>query len=1671
MSKFETRQLEAGGLVGAKSKVDVKATEEVVARRYRGEALGDRIVVQLGADRLGPAVDLAMEYLGLESAGASKPLARQNRQALGFANWALTNHPKHAKYALGLVKRIKATARRAKSKPGHAWDDFSEMAAELDKSVRHFLPAFWEEAARIYKEYGNQTYAGRSLNKALEAERVHAIDVDREHRRDAVLEFTLSGCLSGKALSEYAKDLQDQFDPPDAFATLRDLVVRRTLGGMAPTATMGTDLIRLAKATDLDANAEVESVLEEIIGSPAMARAPIQFWKSVKAYVKRIVKRSPQFAVWLLVHTNLQARYTSEVVWQWIDLLDGWDVLPYLWAEKLPAEPEIPGGRAGWIGRLARFETSPDKRIFALLEQMAETLKREGQPVPLFEKPRWGHPTIDVDVLEAFLDLGIELTEYPEDFDVDFDGWLRAELDHPRRNSSLEHACADERVAMRIHESMPVLIQFHGETTNQHYYGQQVASRRPFEEAAENHPAVHEAWWAYLDEQLRGVETGGVPGAERAIANLHMAVGRKTAGQFPELPKRIESVDLANNLHRTLTAGVLDEYGWPALEQAAKDVKIPAPSDYGASNLHWIFPIVCYYNAGSLVVVQPDGVEKRSLALKKKQEVMALLPIGDDLMVAYRDTSNYKAFVRWLSDPKNDIELKSSLYYFRPTAIVAAEGGGFFGQRVMKSGDTSVPDPGHFFCDGERFWQPKSRQRAYWMDDDDSNPGLAEIDPIAGKEQRDSVPSWFEQGLPAGSQINWHLSLLLPAPDCPGESPLGSRDGLIGWKLIRRRDQSWEGHGIDGRQISFRDYDHARAYFQSALPLSMMDQPAGTSHWVFTETGHVIDEATRLCIADFSEDRTTYCAGQPAQIPVQFLHLMRIRHEPSSKRLRKLSKKSAETLLDAGTTQHEALQQKTAKNDPKCQAAITAVEKLLPNAPENLVAGVARIAQLCAEKQMSLDELRAKLTEEPGEDVADGAVAARITAGLSQLAIPKIREGHYYRYGEEEEAARHLQETAEFLAGKRDADLAGCDVAWLNLFDDLPLTVWQTFWRLATAEDQHPSIALRVRQPWLDTLGFVANSGMLDLPGGMRLHVGQTEKKKKSAKGRASLEDGGVVCWLQGKNRYIVQVFSSYPKNVAHILEYSPNGKFQAPKGYVIDETEEVSTGWNGDQLKAFIAAVRKVEELPLASAEQIEQAAQTLGVTPIEVAIVWMGNLRTVHYGNDKLTKEIRSHYKWKVKPVQEAIAALEATPVARSVISTPVNKDPAGALGDGRDAAFDRMVEAWKKTQADVLRFPPELISLFEKSSHQYYRPPSEELIRLYRERAKSEVLKKRKFRYQVDTSGHHESIMRSYTPGCDDDLSGMIKHAAFSIRLFNYAAPAGDPVRRVLPELIEAIRKWLDYDTTVLPFGMTYATRDHENFVASEIIANYEQVMKKFKKGKDGLYQCDDGLVIAALLPPQVDTVFRPARLKDKKSLDHLVAVGALSNNWATTGETAIDNAHLVFDVRSDSMSRIAEVNHDNPVADGLWEQDPRASAAKTVAAVKKKLKLDEDSATVYLQLLALPDPTTVNIRKWNDWSAKQVKAAVAPLVESGHLVQAKRSRAGRDVFLPGGWEALKAPNLPIETWKLPLFELCVEQLDAIRYRQILPLTPVADLFAAAWKRIQAGDIPKYEEGLSS
>ena len=102
----------------------------------------------------------------------------------------------------------------------------------------------------------------------------------------------------------------------------------------------------------------------------------------------------------------------------------------------------------------------------------------------------------------------------------------------------------------------------------------------------------------------------------------------------------------------------------------------------------------------------------------------------------------------------------------------------------------------------------------------------------------------------------------------------------------------------------------------------------------------------------------------------------------------------------------------------------------------------------------------------------------------------------------------------------------------------------------------------------------------------------------------------------------------------------------------------------------------------------------------------------------------------------------------------------------------------------------------------------------------------------------------------------------------------------------------------------------------------------------------------------------------------------------------------------------------------------------------------------------------------MRLWNGWTAGRLKKALGALTARELVIEAKRARAGRSHFLPGGWIEMKTPHLPFESWKKPLYGLAGFSVP-LPFEAVLPLAPIHLLFERAWARVQAGDSPAYEK----
>jgi hypothetical protein len=1667
-------QLEAGGLLPARTKTDAGAVEQIVARTYRHPALSCRPVVRLASDRLGQAEDLAMEFLGFGAPDVSPPIALQQRRSLGFAAWALVNDPGNARFALDLVKRMKRAARQARSKPGHAWDAYMEMAKDLGRSARHFLPPFWEEVGRTFKDLGNQTYAGRALNKSLEAERVHALESDRARRRDVVLEFVLSGCLSGNALSDYGNDLANHYPAPEAFAIFRDLCVRRTQGGMSPWATLPKDFLKLAKAAGMDADQELEKWLQEVIETPAMGRAPHQFWKSCSSHCQRIVARNPAFAVELLRHTKPEQRYYGESkLGPWFELLEEWGVFEYLWEDQHHGAPALGEQVAHWFGRIVPDDIPAPKRTLEMLEKLAPRLKKENTPLPLSSANRYGQASaIDIDVLEACLTLGIKVDDPPPNFSVTFAGWLSANVDHPFRNQDIVASWKDERFQTAIFRALDEALGCRG-GTRQRGYRQANLELRPFPLAAGDRPGIKELWDEHTSEIIDQLEKAALASFAVARTRLESTLWPDTLRLFPDLAQRLSAVDPVAMLQRTLQAGCFDEYGLPVLEQLVDQGNIKIQTTrYNERNIYLTFPCIAVSDKVHAYVIDGDGkVKTHELRLPLKAQLTGLIPVGDDLAVSYRDDT-YRGHFYWVSDPAQVYDAGHGYNVNHSAATMLKNGSVFLGQQSVRPGDKQWPSMAAYFHDGQRFWRisgeydQASRQQR-WK--------CHEVDPHSGKQIRESVPPWFEDT--EGGMVLLDLSQLLPAPPAASESPLGVKDGLLGWKVIRRPGGTTFGAGIDGRR-----WDKPGTLF----PLGMLRQPGTDAYLPVTPSaaGHgasysLWDPAGTTIIAELQDFGEDYACGQVAVLPLRYWHFLKLRDEASSAKLRGVSRDDCTVLL--GAAGEDRAQEKGKLHGPSVHATETrlvnllpAVKKLLPTAPQRMVLGIARLIERAGHQAAAFTDLRHKASTDSDKETKTSALTIHHKSDLA-ASHWGLRAFHLHGEHGEISVSAHLAESAQFIKGKSPAGtLPRTNFLWFSMIEDLPVRSWQTFWR-ATAAKMSRKEANEV--PWLDFLQHWHETGLADLPGQFHVMEAVPESAKKNPYGGFDLQvvSGTSFSLQSGEDRFVVVAGESYYHHHElpyHVLRYSTAKSPGTPPGYQVRNVRKLTPKHDPAHVPAFLAAARSCTDLPLPSKEELAAVAQSLAASPTEVGLIWLGGLNVHAYQHNFLPAELRSALGWKTTEASAARQALQNlnSAVLAELYDAVVAEGMATPFAADRGPALKSLEKIWREKMPKRLPLEPALqkrLSALGRTSR-WHRVAHEELLGVAADPANHPLLQARDFEIKLDKDRSYASLRLGTKNKEDTGPGDSLRSIMQLVAMVHAETPAGHPARAALPALIKQTTKVLNHPGTLLDLRSVYLY-DHGK---KQPIKPAEWLNKHLGKtktdSKDGMTRYDDGLLVAAALDSQHQAIvaFRPAKLKSEADLARLYAVLSLgADEEYTLGGQFIP---MVAALRSPGFQKLAKAVLAKETPEGQWPQNPRHTAPQVVKAIQKKLKLGEDAAVLYAQLVAVPDPTSANICTWNGWTGAQVKQAAAELVRRKLVLEATRARAGRSIFLPGEWADLKAPWLPIETWKLRhMVELDIKLREPSPAGGPMVLRPFEDLFAAAWQRVLDGDEPRYEE----
>jgi hypothetical protein len=1597
--------LDAGGIVppGTLTGDDV---DTLTVRTYTHAVLADRPIVRLVPGTLGEAEDLALGFLGLTRDQDVPEVGQVRREALGFPAWALVNDPANGHHALALVRDIERLDRQAKTKPGAAKEGFEALATRLGRAVPHFLPTFHEQAARIFLKHDNTTYASAFFGKAREAERVHNLAIEEERLRAVFLEFAFAGALTAKALKEHAKALSNRLGPREAWSQFRQLAVERCTAGMPPYAGLAEDARALIRAWGGDAETDERALLRDLLATPAIARAPLSFWKVNRKPLAALAAAEPDTRLRLLeiLPTPGGSTETVELDDFWLDLLAETGVVDLLVA----GDGLAPGARAQWVSRWAThrqrgWRNSPrSERTLELVARMADVLRAEETPLTLITGNGW-RTGVDVDLLDLVLAERIPLSPPKDNARIDLDEWWNDRNDGRR---DLAAVAADP-----VHE--PVLRAAVG------------ADKHHLDTAA--HPVLRPVLAAWLTERAADLASAtGLPAAERAF-NAINEFRDVVADVTPDVVERVRAYDAAALLATTLRAGVYDELGWPALDEAAELLGAGLGGNVDLS-IDEAWPALVLSTKKRAIVVGPDGIlldhEPRVPKDHNSWQQTRYRYVDGQLLVAWYN-KNYDWEGYWSSRPSETFLLTGD----GPgggsdsnpmVSLALPDGGRATGGRPLHAGDTKLPPRRALLTDGIGYWS---------LDHERSDRKWTEYDPATGAHGRASLPAHFAAAVVDGGSLIPEACELLPVLPGLEHSPFGTDGALLG-RWVRVEGDTVTTGSVDGTAVTIparniRSWDN----LPQDVPLGTLRLPGGAAPMVVATREHVALWAGDVHLGDcttFKRGRGI-AAGSPLVPPRSFWHALRPRDERGSLVLRALADEQAAALVAAVQADHDRAfrdygEAKAAGHKPQRPASVRVepVRLLLPEVSHpGLIFGVASLtretAQL-AERLRGFGKIDKKKVHKVPTGPEHGA-DNDLRAALSGV----IDTGYHNSSSASWTTFEHITSVARILASTDRPH------TWTTSTDRLtqPRVHWHALLDLraaVAARALSPFTTQAHRASLLLILEALARGPLGDPAGTLRTvtlcEPAEEKKQQRNRKGHVLRRGDRTVIFLDSR-------YSYNEKSHWIVLDHDPSGNFEAIDGFNTHEEHRYTEPLSAARVTALVQAIREHGPVPVRP-EAVPVLVEGTGLGRAEASVLLTG------LPADELDKDQRAILRLKATEAKNARAQLDRLDdSARARVLAALVPAAPEVVHTLWTTGFDlaATIRAWGTEFGRVLRLPED-VAADVRGTVSY---------------GVEVILAPESQRWIVATSTHKldkDGQLRT-SDGADVPNSGVLASTVTALAWLAYRLPYGDPLRAQLPHVLGLLRKRLADPGLVLDLDVEYA----DGKPTAPRLREAAGLAESGGADADGIVRIDDRLLLTPWYNGAEFTYVRPAGFTgaDDPWFDRLIGLRGGSSNGLTALRRILDPA----------FERLLAA--DGPA--GL-PQDPTHVVPELVAEVAHTHGIGTDAAALYLQLLALPDPTDRQVARWTGWKPARLKKARTELAGTDLVVEAKRERAGRTLFLPGGWNALKTPQLPVETWKDGLY-------DRPYGTAVVPENPVPDLFRRAWQRVRDGDAPGFEQ----
>ena len=1626
------------------------------------DCLPERVVVKLVPQALVTAEKQVQLHTGFHHhCVPTETVACGPIRAIGFPAWPIIIDPDNAQHALNLVADLEWARRTAASTPGKVQDRFAELTASLERSVPHFVPALLEELARIFDDNGKSHLAARFFGRARASERTYNIHIDPNRQRVLFQEFAERGVVTAKELTAERTRCIDSWDSTDnAFEYFLQLNVDRIRAGGVPYTNLPRDLAAVGKMYGLKPADTGMRLMHEIKGAGSLRRAPLGFIQALAYQLARTRSTHPE----LIVH--LFSVYNPFVdVDEWLrigekaglfDVLDNNIQLCHFWVNSIVHA-------IGDNGIHSELFTAFLLKKSASLRGLHLTIYPHALSLEIIDA------LLGAGVEVEFLDANNECTHSSQMHDrrfwnrplVIFANEARQKL-IPGHCSIVTLSSHQDLVAQIIAntslkdiscERIGVLIQHGGLGFVAALVTREMVIAKRYGYLLPHLSTLISSFFRALDA-LKNILT--TPSSSQKSSSYYTS---DTLSQFFHCMSRCAQLTAADIAASNIRNGLLTELAWPELERhvlawnsiMTEDSTDPVPR----VQIRESFPGAVAVFGKEVVAVEGDNtIGKATIPAQRHRLISAFYFLNSHSIKSHSTRTKHKEspslgvitahnqnelLAAW-SDDSAAIVCPTSTsrwgwHWDLPKSMVSVPLGTEQSSRLCGNGVISphqesfdLPD-GVVFCDASgNMWRGSySADRTFVV---------RRVAPVTAVDIQQEIPPQLVSAQRRVTQlverdvakrgalnsdgnvrvrVNYRMSTLLPAPTAGPEYELsGSHERAIpvvdGEVLVASVDVVDRYDAIDSHAVTTGD----GGVWWSAEPCVGVAHVAGLT-WLIADDVRDKDIHTQLLIpaasrAEAQESITADISYGRLALTLDARGNRHWMHDiPWSVwgNLRLRDAAASQRLRHATAQQLEPL-----TNIVEAAAQETKKQSTVHKATSTSVSPLCRPnapAMEAAATFLGTDdqELCASVVQLVKLSCREARRCASLNTQVQALIAKLDSAPTTAIYAQHADDSDHSSTTATTLA---DASIVAAEeVSQLaaGLNDRSPRKVQQT------------NQAKPKQWEWLGAIGL--EKALISWATGPFAHP------------RAPIE---LAAMLQGLSELGVGSEQWSAATIQWFRLTDQCGKFAVGTrlptslpvltlGLPLRRTAAHTHNWTAHGSQHRILCQASSTELPESvlgvPVEGAPTGAATYGVSTALSSpqlSAWSSRICEL-YG--KNSGDPATWYE-QVKPCVQALCGACALTEAAAIVLFGGGIQP---IHLGRDL-FDTDYVAQKNAVAEDALRVKSMYSALGLSQAAVARGVAQ-LNRI------------------------------------DAQTQELLLAAAFDSDV--------EAIKRIAADLPQSS---VPIDDALLA-AVDTCCRD-----AVTTVALAWKLMVPLPK--ESTLNNMHGLATAVLLHLLIDAhpnnphgEFYVAQLR--RLAEYPIGVAHMENvtELPLQGVIPASPPHSIHS--GDAFRALKEGLFDAVITDAsssntmngcVW--DPRVSATMVVDAVVDTLRLSTQAATYFLQLLCLVNCTDAKVKTWNGWTKKELDAARTELLQRELVVEGKRARSGRRVFLSGAWLDMAAPNLPMEEWKAPYY-LVRWVRESGKAESVVsgcpPLLPPADLFSNAWERYAGGEVPSLEQ----